>query len=74
MKGVTRMFVWWPGMDLEIERMVELCVECQLCCVSPPPVASLQPWQWPTRHGQEESTWIMQANALGGCRCTLKMD
>lgn len=45
MKGVGIMFVWWPGMDREIEGMVELCVECR----ASPSVAPLQPWQWPTR-------------------------
>ena len=48
MKGMARMFVWWPGIDKAVEEMVESCVQCQ-SCRSSPQVAPLQPWAWPTR-------------------------
>ena len=48
MKALARMFVWWPGMDHEIEEAVQHCAECQQAQPSPP-AAPLHPWQWPTR-------------------------
>ena len=47
-KSVARMFVWWPGMDKDIEELVKECSECNLNRDSPPK-ALLQPWKWPTR-------------------------
>ena len=41
------MFVWWPHMDKDIERVVQHYNQCQQ--VKPaPPAAPLQPWQWPS--------------------------
>ena len=48
MKSLTRMFVWWPGLDSDIEQMVRKCEECQ-SVQSSPPLAPLHPWKWPTR-------------------------
>ena len=48
MKSLARRFVWWPGMDQEIEAAVKACSECQQSQPSPP-VTPLYPWQWPTR-------------------------
>ena len=48
MKALARMFVWWPGMDREIEETVKHCAECQQAQPSPP-AAPLDPWPWPTR-------------------------
>ena len=48
MKSLARMYVWWPGIASDIEKTVRQCTECQLH-QSTPPVAPLQPWQWPTR-------------------------
>ena len=48
MKSLARMYVWWPGIDSDIEKSVQLCPQCQQ--VQPkPPVAPLNPWKWPTR-------------------------
>ena len=41
------MYVWWPGIDGVIKRVVRLCHECQ-ACQSSPPHAPLHSWQWPT--------------------------
>ena len=48
MKSLARMYVWWPGLDKDIEESVRLCNECQLN-QSNPPVAPLNPWSWPSR-------------------------
>ena len=48
MKSLARTFLWWPGMDADIEEMVKRCSECQKNRAAPP-VAPLHPWNWPTR-------------------------
>ena len=48
MKALARMYVWWPGLDKDIEESVRLCRECQVNQASPP-VAPLHPWQWPSQ-------------------------
>lgn len=45
MKSVARSFVWWPGMDQEVEEIVRRCEECQKHQKSPPS-APLHPWEW----------------------------
>ena len=50
--GVSRMkspahgLVWWPNLDVEIEKMVGQCSSCQQYQPSPP-AAPVQPWSWP---------------------------
>ena len=41
------MYVWWPGIDTDVEKMVK-CESCQ-AVQSMPPLAPLHPWRWPTR-------------------------
>ena len=48
MKSLARMYMWWPGMDGEIEEKVRRCSNCQKHRQTPP-VAPLQPWKWPER-------------------------
>ena len=48
MKGLARMYVWWPGITKDIESTVSHCSECQQQ-QSTPPVAPLHPWAWLTR-------------------------
>lgn len=47
-KALARMYVWWPGLDAEIEDLVHCCDHCQAVKLMSP-VAPLQPWSWPTR-------------------------
>ena len=47
MKGLARMYVWWPGISKDIEQSVRGCTECQVN-QSTPPAAPLHPWSWPT--------------------------
>ena len=48
MKSLARMYVWWPNLEKDVERSVQLCHHCQEQ-QSAPPVALLQPWKWPSR-------------------------
>ena len=48
MKGLARMYVWWPGITKDIERAIQQCSACQIH-QSAPSVAPLHPWSWPTR-------------------------
>ena len=50
MKGLARSYVWWLGMDQEVEREVQSCEECQKHQKAPPS-APLHPCEWP------ESPW-----------------
>jgi hypothetical protein len=40
MKGLGRMYVWWPRFSKDIEETVLGCTECQAA----PPPEPLQPW------------------------------
>uniref|UniRef100_A0A1X7T330 Integrase zinc-binding domain-containing protein n=1 Tax=Amphimedon queenslandica TaxID=400682 RepID=A0A1X7T330_AMPQE len=48
MKSFARSYVWWPGIDAELEQCVKSCVSCQIQRKSPP-VVPLHPWAWPER-------------------------
>ena len=47
MKALRRSYVWWPGMDAEIENLVKSCSTCQENRPSPP-AAPLHSWEWPS--------------------------
>ena len=47
MKLLARMYVWWPGIDKDIEKSVHQCDACQEVQSSPPAVP-LNPWKRPT--------------------------
>ncbi len=44
-KALARMYVWWPGLDSDIEKSVQQCVPCQQQQPDPP-ATPLQPWSW----------------------------
>ena len=48
MKRLARSYVWWPGMDSEIESKVCSCSTCQSHHPAPAK-APLHPWEWPFR-------------------------
>lgn len=48
MKALARGYVWWPGMESEIELCVRQCTDCQVSRKLPP-VAPLHPWARPDR-------------------------
>ena len=45
-KGLEWMFVWWPWIDEDIERTVQLCQDCQTSLLSPPfsSILRIDPW------------------------------
>ena len=51
MKAVARSYMWWPGMDKELEECAKSCQSCQ-GIKSAPPVAPLHPWLWPDKPWQ----------------------
>ena len=50
MKALARMYVWWPGINSDIEKSVHICTKCQEV-QSSPPIAPLNPWKDLTRRG-----------------------
>ena len=46
MKSLARSFVWWPGLDKQIEDCVEQCRVCQESRPVPAK-APIHPWEWP---------------------------
>ncbi|XP_064470249.1 uncharacterized protein K02A2.6-like [Ornithodoros turicata] len=48
MKEISRSYVWWPRIDVDIEAVVKGCPACQQGRALPTP-APLHPWAWPTR-------------------------
>ncbi|XP_039525150.1 uncharacterized protein K02A2.6-like [Pimephales promelas] len=48
MKALACSYVWWPGLDGEIEDLVQNCAVCQ-AVQKVPAVAPLHPWRWPVR-------------------------
>ena len=51
MKSFARSYVWWPGMDRDLERKVQQCILCQRNRKNPPKVL-MHHWEWP------EQLWI----------------
>ncbi|KAG1937540.1 retrotransposable element [Pimephales promelas] len=47
MKGLARSYMWWPGMDQDVERVVQNCEVCQRFRKAPAQ-APLHPWEWPS--------------------------
>ena len=48
MKSLARGYIWWPGMDGDLETMVKHCQVCQLHRHNPP-LAPVHPCHWPNR-------------------------
>lgn len=47
-KAVARSFMWWPGIDAELESLIKSCKSC-LSVRSNPPKSNLIPWEVPDR-------------------------
>ncbi|RXN35131.1 putative protein K02A2.6-like protein [Labeo rohita] len=48
MKAIARSYVWWPGLDADIELQVKMCQSCQQI-QKIPSQAPLHPWEWPSK-------------------------
>ena len=48
MKSFARSYVWWPGLDGDLERRVRQCVMCQRV-QKMQQRAPVQPWEWPEK-------------------------
>ena len=51
MKSVARSYMWWPGLDKELEQLAKSCLPCQ-AVKQAPSVVPLQTWIWPARPWQ----------------------
>ncbi|XP_041435047.1 uncharacterized protein K02A2.6-like [Xenopus laevis] len=47
MKARARGYLWWPGLDQDIENFVSQCTACA-SVQNQPPTAPLHPWTWAT--------------------------
>ena len=48
MKNLARSYVWWPGIDRDIENTVSKCNTCQMH-QPVPPQPPIHPWEYPNR-------------------------
>ena len=46
MKSIARSYIWWEGVDKDIESLVKSCQACQ-AIKNAPHMAPLHPWLWP---------------------------
>ncbi|XP_065182445.1 uncharacterized protein K02A2.6-like [Sycon ciliatum] len=51
MKSLARSFIWWPGIDADIETTGKVCAGCQAHQAAPPK-SPLHPWEWPSKPWQ----------------------
>ncbi|XP_046406357.1 uncharacterized protein K02A2.6-like [Ischnura elegans] len=47
-KGLARSYVWWPGIDEDIESLIKSCPQCSSVQNNPPKVPTI-PWSIPTK-------------------------
>ncbi|XP_055489415.1 uncharacterized protein K02A2.6-like [Leucoraja erinacea] len=48
MNALVRSYVWWPGINKELEQQVRSCPSCQLIQHSPV-AAQIHPWEFPEK-------------------------
>ena len=51
MKSVARSYMWWPGLDKDLEQLAKSCQSCQ-AVKGAPPAAPLHPCIWPSKPWQ----------------------
>lgn len=55
MKALARSYIWWPGIDKEIELTVRSCSGCQLTQRAPSTVPA-HPWKCTSIHRASKSS------------------
>ena len=45
--SLARSYIWWPGIDNDIEQLAKHCKGCEQC-QNMPKQAPLHPWEWPS--------------------------
>ena len=51
MKSVARSYMWWPGMDQDLEALAKSCAACKLV-KSALMATPIHPWLWPEQPWQ----------------------
>ena len=47
LKALARSYIWWPGINKEIEQTAKTCSGCQLMQAELN-TAPVHPWEWPS--------------------------
>ena len=71
MKALARSYIWWPGIDNEIEETAKTCSGCQLMQAEPS-TAPVHPWEWPSSPWQR--IHIDFAGPFLGCMFLIVVD
>ena len=76
MKSVAQSFMWWPGLNKEIEHLAKSCQSCQ-AVKRAPPVTPLHPCVWPSKpwhRFQFGFCWALSGiDVFGRCRCLFEV-
>ncbi|XP_024891943.1 uncharacterized protein K02A2.6-like [Temnothorax curvispinosus] len=71
MKGLARSFIYWPGIDSDIERTAKSCVECARHAHAPPKFSDHH-WEYPK--GPWERVHIDYAGPVAGAMLLVIVD
>ena len=71
MKGLARSYIWWPGIDKDLENRVKDCEDCQ-GVRNQPQVSPLVTWEvpqapWERLHGYYAGPRKRNVFHFGGC-------
>ncbi|XP_060075892.1 uncharacterized protein K02A2.6-like [Ylistrum balloti] len=68
MKSLARSYLWWPGLDKDIETVVSAFNACQ-ATRKMPLVAPLHSWSWPTHVWQRVHIDFAEKDEIFSCGC-----
>ncbi|XP_062539247.1 uncharacterized protein K02A2.6-like [Armigeres subalbatus] len=71
MKGLARSYVYWPGIDSDIERTAKSCTECARHASAPPKFSSHH-WEYPS--GPWERIHVDYAGPVAGAMLLIVVD
>ena len=71
MKALARSYVWWPGMDKDLEHKVRDCRECQEHQKAPAGVP-MHPWEYPPEPWRK--LHVYYAGRVGGMMILILVD